>query len=230
MFDISLSIHLEQLIRPEQERNSFIVKVSRALRLQLESFFSIVSDLANQAEKGHNLPTAQINQIFLDFSEVMQTIDSIEQIVTTPSKKVASAINRMEYHVASLLSKSPTKPFSQISRANTPSSPLTPSATALNGTTKIIFNSSHFGIHPLIPDNRTSFVSLDASVGELSVADISGENLLNINGQSSIRVMVSSDIGIQTDLGFNLTAATSPATVGAKHSSKLSPTNASSSP
>jgi len=113
---------LEDMVRTEHARSLMLRKMTASMKVQLEEVFVMVEKVADSGEAciksmqdkaagkdvdvGVNLKELgkQINSIYTDFSDVMQTIDSIDVMVQAPAVKVGETIGKLQSHIEIKLS------------------------------------------------------------------------------------------------------------------------------
>jgi len=100
---------LEAMIRNEQERGAFLVKVALALRTQLETIFDSYSELADKLETGDGSHLSldlnpNLNNIFLEFNEAINTAQLIGEVAKTPASKLQKTLPVMHTHIDTIAS------------------------------------------------------------------------------------------------------------------------------
>ena len=77
---------IENMINAETGRTSFMLKMTGALKVQLEQVFGVVEKISdNVAEAGTNKElNKEINKMYLDFADLASTIDNLATVVKAP--------------------------------------------------------------------------------------------------------------------------------------------------
>ena len=113
---------LEDMVRTEHARSLMLRKMTASMKVQLEEVFVMVEKVADsgeacikhvqqsmdsnkEADSGVNIKELgkQINSIYTDFSDVMQTIDSMDVMVRVPAVKVSETIGKLQSHIETKL-------------------------------------------------------------------------------------------------------------------------------
>jgi hypothetical protein len=121
---------LEDMVRTEHARSLTLSKMTGAMKVQLEEVFNMIEKVADageaalKIEKERNAASGenggsssssgdakelarQINSIYSDFSDVLQTVDSMQKVVQAPAIKVGQTIDDVHILIDSTLQKSP---------------------------------------------------------------------------------------------------------------------------
>ena len=131
---------LEEMVRTEHARSLMLTKLTGAMKVQLEEVFTAIEKVADVSEqvlqssgkedsRSRSSPTVdikglskQVNRIYGDFSEVMFTVDSLEEMVKAPAVRVVETIGKMQPHIESKLS-SPVAHARRLSTVTGPGMP-----------------------------------------------------------------------------------------------------------
>ena len=79
---------LQNMINAETGRTSFMLKMTGAMKVQLEQVFGVVEKISeNVAEEGRNNElNKDINNMYLDFADLASTVDNMAMVVKAPGK------------------------------------------------------------------------------------------------------------------------------------------------
>lgn len=87
---------LESMLRVDQSRSGLVSRMAGSLKLQLEALFSQFGGLLEGIYKGGPFPTDQVNTLFSDMNFVLDSVDFISKVVTTPAKQLNATIDQVE--------------------------------------------------------------------------------------------------------------------------------------
>lgn len=100
---------LQNMINAETGRTSFMLKMTGAMKVQLEQVFGVVEKISeNVAEEGRNNElNKDINNMYLDFADLASTVDNMAMVVKAPGKALERTIGELKYDVENVLATSP---------------------------------------------------------------------------------------------------------------------------
>eukprot|EP01035_Chromulina_nebulosa_P018240 gene18240-23912_t len=87
---------LEQMLKADQNRSGFVLRMAGSLKGQLESLFDEFRSLLDNAYKGNPYPKDQVNTLYTDMNTVLDSVDFISRVVSTPALKLNEAIDQVD--------------------------------------------------------------------------------------------------------------------------------------
>jgi len=104
----------ERMIMSEAERSGFLVAMADKLNQKLERLFEMMTTIIDAIEGGDEVADTKISTLFLDMSNVMESVRSISKVITSPSQAVSSSIMKLTID----LKKSDEKYHKEIEQIN----------------------------------------------------------------------------------------------------------------
>jgi hypothetical protein len=101
---------LESLLRIDQYRSGLVSRMAGSLKFQLEGLFGKFTGILKTMYQGGVFPTDQVNGLFTDMTFVIESVDFISKVVSTPAKQLNLNLSQIEtdlrLQVDSVLSRS----------------------------------------------------------------------------------------------------------------------------
>lgn len=91
---------LEAMIRAEQDRSTFILKMASMIKAHIEYLFQNIQRVLEFAENGTPLPIGSISSMAAEMNLVLDSVDSIHRIINTPGKRLTTTITEVEKDLA----------------------------------------------------------------------------------------------------------------------------------
>ena len=87
---------LESMLKADQSRSGFVLKMAGSLKIQLENVFELFGSVLDSVYKGGAFPIDAVNHLYSDMNIVMDSVDFISKVVSTPAKTLSSTLDQVE--------------------------------------------------------------------------------------------------------------------------------------